>query len=107
MFSRRAMTTDTVFDLASLTKPLATALAIIMLIQQGTLGMDQELGSVLPAFKEDPKSSIKIKNLLYHNSGLAGYRPYYKELEHLPSTGKKALDDLLVKEPLVHPIGAG
>jgi CubicO group peptidase (beta-lactamase class C family) len=106
LFVRRAVTTDTIFDLASLTKPLATTPAIMMLIQQGRLGLDQDLGSVLPAFKKDPKSAIKIKNLLYHNSGLADYRPFFKELELLPfARRKKTLSDMLVKEPLVHPIG--
>jgi CubicO group peptidase (beta-lactamase class C family) len=106
VFTRRVMTTDTVFDLASLTKPLATTPATMMLIQQGRIGLDQDLGSVLPAFKKDPKTAIKIKNLLYHNSGLADYRPFFKQLELLPfARRKKALKDLLVKEPLVHPIG--
>ena len=40
LLSRRAMTTATIFDLASLTKPLATALAVMMLIQQGDLGTE-------------------------------------------------------------------
>jgi CubicO group peptidase (beta-lactamase class C family) len=106
VFTRQAVTTDTIFDLASLTKPLATTPAMMLLLQQGRLGLDQNLGSVLPAFKEDPKSSVKIKNLLYHNSGLADYRAFFKELEHLPfAQRKKTLHSLLVKEPLVHPIG--
>lgn len=106
LFSRRAMTTDTIFDLASLTKPLATALAVMILIQQGDLGTEQELGDVLPDFKGDQKSTIKIRHLLHHNSGLADYRPYYKEIEHLPKEKRKpALRNLLVIEPLSYPIG--
>jgi len=106
LFSRREMTTDTIFDLASLTKPLATALAVMMLIQQGDLGTEQELGDILPAFKDGKKSTIKVRHLLHHNSGLADYRPYYKEIEHLPTEKRKpALRHLLVMEPLIHPIG--
>ena len=106
LFSRRAMTTDTIFDLASLTKPLATALAVMMLIQQGDLGTEQELGDILPAFKDDQKSTIKVRHLLHHNAGLADYRPYYKKIEHLPTAKRKpALRNLLVTEPLIHPIG--
>lgn len=105
-FSRRLMTTKTIFDLASLTKPLATALAVMILIQQGNIGTEQELGDILPAFKEDKKSTIKVRHLLHHSSGLTGYRPYYKEIENLPTDKRKqALRDLLVVEPLVHPIG--
>jgi CubicO group peptidase (beta-lactamase class C family) len=106
LFSRRAMTTDTIFDLASLTKPLATALAVMILIQQGDLGTEQQLGDILPAFKGDPKSTIKVRHLLQHNSGLADYRPYYIEIEHLATEKRKpALRNLLVIEPLIHPIG--
>jgi CubicO group peptidase (beta-lactamase class C family) len=106
LFSRRAMTTATIFDLASLTKPLATALAVMILNQQGDIGTEQELGDILPDFKNDNKSTIKIRHLLQHNSGLADYRPYYKEIEHLPlEKRKQALRNLLVIEPLIHPIG--
>ena len=101
------VTTDTVFDLASLTKPLATALAVMVLVQQNKVGLDQNLGDVLPAFKKDPKASIRIKHLLYHNSGLADYKAFYKKIEHLPLKERKAaLRKLLVKEPLVHPVGS-
>jgi CubicO group peptidase (beta-lactamase class C family) len=106
LFSRRSMSTQTIFDLASLTKPLATALAVMILNQQGDIGTEQELGDILPYFKKEKKSTIKIRHLLHHNSGLADYRPYYKEIEHLPSEKRKqALRNLLVIEPLVYPIG--
>jgi CubicO group peptidase (beta-lactamase class C family) len=101
------MTTDTIFDLASLTKSLATALAVMVLVQQDKVGLDQDLSDVLPAFKKDAKASIKIKHLLYHNSGLADYKAFYKKIEHLPLNKRKAaLRKLLVEEPLVHPIGS-
>ena len=105
--SRSPMTTDTIFDLASLTKPLATALAVMVLVQQNKVGLDQELSDVLPAFKKDAKASIKIKHLLYHNSGLADYKAFYKEIEHYPQKKRKAaLRKLLVQEPLVQPVGS-
>jgi CubicO group peptidase (beta-lactamase class C family) len=101
------MTTDTIFDLASLTKPLATALAVMVLVQQKKVSLDQNLGDVLPAFNKDPKASIKVKHLLYHNSGLADYKAFYKKIAHRPLEKRKAaLRKLLVKEPLVHPIGS-
>lgn len=105
--TRRTVTHATVFDLASLTKPLATALAVMMLIRQNRLGLGQHLGAVLPAFGPTDKSAIKIYHLLVHNSGLPDYRPYYEELERLsPDQRRDALHKLLVKEPLLHPIGA-
>lgn len=102
------MAKDTVFDLASLTKPLATTLAIMMLIQQSRLGLEQNLGLVLPGFENTDKDQIKIKHLLCHSSGLPDYRPYYRKLCKLPQAVRKdVLKELLIKEPLVHPIGKG
>jgi CubicO group peptidase (beta-lactamase class C family) len=107
LLTKPPMTTATIFDLASLTKPLATALAVMVLVQQKKVGLDQALGDALPAFKKDPKTSIKIKHLLYHNSGLADYRAFYKKIASLPLEKRKAaLRELLVKEPLVHAIGS-
>jgi len=107
IFTQLPMTAATIFDLASLTKPLATTLAIMVLVQQAKVGLDQDLGEVLPAFKGDPKAFIKIKHLLYHNSGLADYRAFYKTIESHPLDKRKsALRNLLVKEPLVHPVGS-
>ncbi len=105
LFSRRSMTTETIFDLASLTKPLATTLAVMRLVQQGDIGTEQDLGDILPAFKKDKKSTIKVRQLLHHSSGLADHRSYYKKIQHLPiEKRKQALRKLLVIEPLIHPM---
>ena len=107
LLTRSAVTTGTIFDLASLTKPLATALAVMALVQEQKVALDQPLGHVLTAFKNDRKAPITIKQLLNHSSGLADYRAYYKEIGNLPSQERKpALRKLLVGEPLVHSIGS-
>ncbi|MBW2568520.1 MAG: beta-lactamase family protein [Deltaproteobacteria bacterium] len=104
--SSDVMTKDTIFDLASLTKPLATTLAVMILIQQSRLDLEQKLGSVLPEFKNTDKEEIKIKHLLCHSSGFPDYRPYYRTLCKLPrAVQKEVLKELLIKEPLLHPIG--
>jgi len=106
IFSGRLMTRETVFDLASFTKPLATTLAIIKLISQQKLELGQRIESILPQFNSTDKGRISIENLLYHNSGFPDYRPYYKLLCKLePSLRKDVLKDLLVKEPLINPPG--
>ena len=106
IFSKAVMTTDTVFDLASLTKPLATALAVMLLVQRGKIELEHDLGSLLPDFENSDKASIKLKHLLYHNSGLPDYRPYYKTISDLPlETRLTALRKCLLNEPLIHPIG--
>lgn len=106
LFSGTAMTRETIFDLASLTKPLATALAVMLLVQLGELGLEHSLGSVLPEFKESDKSSIQLKHLLYHNAGLPDYQPYYRALSEIPPNKRQeALCEYLQDEPLIHPIG--
>jgi CubicO group peptidase (beta-lactamase class C family) len=104
--SRAPMTSETIFDLASLTKPLATTLALMRLVQHNQIKLDDALGRILPEFKRTEKAGVKIKNLLYHDSGLPDYRPYYKTLAGIdPDSRRGALRKLLVQEPLVHPIG--
>jgi CubicO group peptidase (beta-lactamase class C family) len=106
LFSGRPMTKETVFDLASLTKPLATTLAVMYLLKESRLSLEQDLGSILPAFKNSDKKKIRIEHLLYHNSGLPDYHPYYKRLSKMePRRRKDALRELLVKEPLIHAPG--
>jgi CubicO group peptidase (beta-lactamase class C family) len=100
------MTKETVFDLASLTKPLSTTLAVMMLIQNDQIELEDLLGRILPDFEGTAKAEVKLKNLLYHNSGLPDYRPYYNALERVArSSRRKALRKLLVQEPLINPIG--
>jgi CubicO group peptidase (beta-lactamase class C family) len=106
IFSKTAMTRETVFDLASLTKPLATALAVMLLVQRGKLRLEQDLGGLLPEFKASDKSAIQLQHLLYHNAGLADYRPYYKTICSLPPENRlNALREGLLNEPRIHPIG--
>jgi len=106
IFSKRIMTKNTIFDLASLTKSLATTLAVMKLIQQGQLDLEQNLGTLLPEIRDKDKKQITIRNLLCHNSGMPDYRPYYIELLKIPyNFRKKALRDFLINEPLVYPIG--
>jgi CubicO group peptidase (beta-lactamase class C family) len=102
LFAHRPMTTATVFDLASLTKPLATALAVMRLHQQRRLDVDQRLATVLPAFEGSDKAGVTIAQLLSHTSGLPDYRAFYLQLAAWPASERKVvLREWLVKEPLV------
>lgn len=67
---QEAMTIDTIFDMASLTKPLMTATAVMQLFEQGKLRLDDPVASYLPAFAAHGKDDITIRNLLTHYSGL-------------------------------------
>lgn len=98
----RRMTRETVFDLASLTKPLATTLGAMILVQRGELSLDQEIGTIVPAFNGTDKERVTIKQLLAHNSGLPDYRPYYKRLMTFPPERRKeGLEEMLLPERLI------
>ncbi len=100
------VTTSTLFDLASLTKPLATTLSILLLVQSGQLGLSEPLGTLLPAFRGTSKEKVTPSHLLYHTAGLPAHRPYYEFLASLPPHRRKeALNDRLVKEPQIHELG--
>jgi uncharacterized protein YbbC (DUF1343 family)/CubicO group peptidase (beta-lactamase class C family) len=68
----RPMKVDTVFDLASLTKPFATAASALILLEQGKIGLDDPVGKYLPAFAQagEDKAKITIRHLFTHGGGL-------------------------------------
>jgi len=68
--AREAMTVDTIFDMASLTKCLATATAVMQLDQRGDFRFDDPVARYLPAFGANGKQDITIRELLTHYSGL-------------------------------------
>ncbi len=65
-----AMTEDTLFDAASLTKVVATTPALLILLERGRLDLDAPVAKYLPAFGQNGKGSITIKQLMTHTSGL-------------------------------------
>lgn len=67
---KRPMTTDTIFDLASLTKPIATGTSILLLMQQGKLRAEDRVSQYWPAFAAHDKDRVTIAQLLLHTSGL-------------------------------------
>lgn len=104
--SRAPVSSETIFDLASLTKPLATTLAVMRLVQHNQIKLEQRLGQLLPEFEHTDKARVKLEHLLYHNSGLPDYRPYYEALKGVATDScRKALRKHLVQEPRINPIG--
>jgi len=65
-----AMTLDTVFDLASLTKVVATTTAVMQLVEQGKIRMNDPVVKYLPEFGQNGKEDITVRQLLTHYSGL-------------------------------------
>ena len=98
----RLMTSQTRFDLASLTKPLATALSVLCLVSQEKLQLDDSLAKLLPSTSvPQDKKEITLRQLLCHCSGLPAWRPYYLSLQTLPLKDRTAsLRQMIVQEPL-------
>jgi len=68
---REPMTLDTVFDLASLTKVIATTTAMMQLVEQGKVRMNDPVAKYLPEFAQNGKEDITVRQLMTHYSGLA------------------------------------
>lgn len=69
------MTCDTVFDMASLTKPMATATSVMLLVEEGRLALDEPAAKYLPEFGQEGKDAITVRQLLTHQSGLIADNP--------------------------------
>ena len=74
---RRTMRSDAVFDLASLTKPIATATAVLQLVEHGILQLDHPVADYLPAFGASGKQAVTVRHLLTHTSGLPAWIRLY------------------------------
>src|SRR5579871_5387752 len=68
---RELMTVDTIFDLASLTKVIATTTAVMQLVEQGKVRLNDPVAKYLPEFAQNGKDDITVRQLLTHYSGLA------------------------------------
>lgn len=66
----QTLDTDTIFDLASLTKVVATTTAIMQLVETGRLELDRPAAAYWPAFAKNGKAAITVRQLLTHSSGL-------------------------------------
>ncbi|MCA9511853.1 MAG: serine hydrolase domain-containing protein [Myxococcota bacterium] len=112
---RIAMRRETVFDVASLTKPVATATAIALLAHDGKLGIDDPVASVLPVFAQADKEAVTFRHLLTHSAGLRPWRPFHEELrarekksfDRLVQTpaGREWIVDRVLRSNLVHATG--
>ena len=74
---QRAATLDTVYDLASLTKPLVTGLLCARSIERGEIQLDEAVARYLNEFDVADKRAITVRQLLTHTSGLPAWRPLY------------------------------
>lgn len=112
---RLPMRRDTIFDLASLTKPIATTTAILLLVEDGVIALDDPVAKALPAFAERGKDEVTIRHLLCHAAGLKPWRGFHELLvqkerktgERLVGTpeGRDWIVDRVLRSALVHEPG--
>jgi CubicO group peptidase (beta-lactamase class C family) len=79
---------DTIFDLSSLTKPLATTTAFLLLVRERKLHLEDRVTRLFHNFGVFGKTHITFRHLLAHTSGLPGWRPYYKEILRIERGGR-------------------
>ncbi len=98
------VTLDTIFDLASLTKPLATAAALMLLTDAGKLTPEATLGELLPVEWLPPdKRPLSVAQLLAHRAGLPAWEPFYREILQAPPEARSGLlPRLAAAAPLEH-----
>ena len=111
-----ATTEETLFDLASLTKPLATTTAVMLLTHEGALGLDDPVSKYLPAFSDRDKDGVTLRHLLTHSAGLKPWRAFHELLlQKERKTGeawiatpaaRELVVDRVLRSGLVHEPGA-
>jgi CubicO group peptidase (beta-lactamase class C family) len=106
--SARHMTADTIFDLASLTKPMATATALMLLLEAGMIRLDDPIDSYLDTWCRPTGEAPTLRQLLSHCSGLPAWRPYYQavDLDSPARDRRRAVYAAVHREPLIAPPGA-
>jgi CubicO group peptidase (beta-lactamase class C family) len=99
--ARRPDPETTQYDLASLTKVVATASAAMTLVDAGRLGLDDPVVKHLPGFNGDGREGVTIRMLLEHTSGLPAFAPLYRQ-----ATGRRQISAALYRVPLRYPPGS-
>lgn len=86
---------DTIFDLASLTKVIATASLVMQLVEQGKLALGDRIADRLPEWRGHDREHVILKSLLTHSSGLTAWLPFYRDY-----TGRMEFQHAICSLPL-------
>jgi CubicO group peptidase (beta-lactamase class C family) len=95
-----AVTDSTLFDLASITKVVATTTAAMILEEEGRLDLDRTVASYLPELTDSAKQAITLRMLLTHRGGLEAFAPLYRTFR-----GRQQYLEQINARPLRHPPG--
>jgi len=82
------MQLETIFDVASLTKPLATTVAVMLLVQEKKIRLDDQVTRVIPMYGVLGKSVTTFRHLLAHRAGLPAWKPYFEEIIKSEKSGR-------------------
>ncbi|MDF1613892.1 serine hydrolase domain-containing protein [Desulfurivibrio dismutans] len=105
--AKQKINEKTFFDLASLTKPLATLPAVLSLMTAGKFGFDTNLEELLAVKVPPDKKKITLKDILTHRSGLAAYYPFYEQIKKARyQRVKKEITEIILDRPLAYPPGS-
>lgn len=86
--SRSPANIETVYDLSSLTKALATSVAVMILARDGKFRLDDRVTRLLPNFGVHGKTAVTFRHLLAHCSGLPAWRPFYQRICEIEKAGR-------------------
>lgn len=86
---------DTIFDVASLTKVVATASLVMQQIERGTIALDDRLGRFIEHWRGAERETVTMRDLLAHCSGLPAHRPLFLEMR-----GREAFERAICTTPL-------
>jgi len=86
---------ETVFDLASLTKVLSTALLVMRQVERGAVGLDDPVSRYVPAWRGADREHVTLRDLLAHSSGLPAHRHLYRD-----HRGREAFERAICEMPL-------
>ncbi len=103
----RAVTSETIYDVASLTKPIVTTTAVMKLVERNELDLDAPIARYLPEFaaaaKSDPDPSwrerVTVRMLLLHDSGLPAHEDYFKIAKGRDAILARVMSTPLIQEP--------
>lgn len=95
------VTPESIFDLASITKVVATTTAVMQLVDAGRLHLDRPVAQYLPAFGQNGKENVTVRQLLTHTAGLRPFRRFYEE----GILTRQGVIDEIMSEPLIYKPG--
>ena len=89
---------DTIFDLASLTKVIATTSLVMRLVERGTLALSDPIRRWIPEWRGTDREHVTMRSLLTHSSGLTAWLPFYRD-----HTGRQEFQHAICSLPLEYP----